>query len=290
MRIRCRFMRFPEGKAKAVTFSYDDGAPGDLRTADTLAKAGMKCTFNLNMQEGYENRITAQEVREHMLDKGHEIAVHGAFHRAPGKHRPIEGIRDVLDCRLAMEKEFGMIVRGMAYPDSGIKICLPETDYETIRGYLKDLDIVYARTLAGDNKEFRLPEDWYAWMPSVHATNPEIFDYIDAFLKLDPIGDSYGAARDSRLFYLWGHTFEFERESFGLGWEHLDRICEKLGGHDDIWYATNMEIYNYVEAYKALSFSADSTMVYNPTLIPVWFDINRKVYVINPGETIKIED
>ena len=23
----------------------------------------------------------------------------------------------------------------------------------------------------------------------------------------------------------------------------LDKICEKLGGYDDIWYATNMETY-----------------------------------------------
>ena len=28
------FLRFPEGKAKAVTFSYDDGSPFDKRLAD----------------------------------------------------------------------------------------------------------------------------------------------------------------------------------------------------------------------------------------------------------------
>ena len=28
------FMRFPEGRAKAVTFSYDDGAPQDKRLAE----------------------------------------------------------------------------------------------------------------------------------------------------------------------------------------------------------------------------------------------------------------
>ena len=89
VRIKYRFMRFPEGKAKAVTLSYDDGIPGDIRTADTLAKHGIKCTFNLMMQEGYEYRLAVNEVKEHMLDKGHEIAVHGAFHRAPGKHRPL---------------------------------------------------------------------------------------------------------------------------------------------------------------------------------------------------------
>ena len=287
MRIKYRFMRFPEGKAKAVTLSYDDGCPQDIRMADTLTKHGIKCTFNLNREKGYGSRLTSEEIKEHMLDCGHEIAVHGAFHRAPGKHRPIEGIRDVLDCRLTLEEEFGIIVRGMAYPDSGIRVCLPETDYETIRSYLKELDIVYSRTLAGDNTNFELPTDWYAWMPSAHATNPELFDYIDKFLELD-LKNVYISSQNSRLFYLWGHSFEFDREN--VGWEHLDRICEKLGGHDDIWYATNMEIYNYVEAYKSLSFSADSTLVYNPTLIPIWFDVNGKTYAVNPGETLRITE
>ena len=124
-------------------------------------------------------------------------------------------------------------------------------------------------------------------MPSAHAMNPELFDYIDKFLELD-LKNAYISSRNSRLFYLWGHSFEFDREN--VGWEHLDRICEKLGGHDDIWYATNMEIYNYVEAYKALSFSADSTLVYNPTLIPIWFDVNGKTYAVNPGETLRITE
>lgn len=287
MRIKYRFMRFPEGKAKAVTLSYDDGCPQDIRMADTLTKHGIKCTFNLNREIGYEGHLTTEEIREHMLDKGHEIAVHGAFHRAPGKHRPIEGIRDVLDCRLALEKEFDMIVRGMAYPDSGIRVFLPGNSYETVREYLKDLDIVYSRTLAGDNTNFELPTDWYAWMPSAHAMNPELFDYIDKFLELD-VKNAYIASRNSRLFYLWGHSFEFDREN--VGWEHLDRICEKLGGHNDIWYATNMEIYNYVEAYKALSFSADEARVYNPTLHTIWFEIDKNMYVIKPGATIKIQD
>ena len=32
--IRTVFMRYPEGKAKAVTFSYDDGVPQDKRLAE----------------------------------------------------------------------------------------------------------------------------------------------------------------------------------------------------------------------------------------------------------------
>lgn len=42
------FMRYPEGKMKAVTFSYDDGVPQDKRLAELFDKYGMKATFNFN--------------------------------------------------------------------------------------------------------------------------------------------------------------------------------------------------------------------------------------------------
>lgn len=43
-------------------------------------------------------------------------------------------------------------------------------------------------------------------------------------------------------------------------WEHLDNICEKIANNDEVWYATNIEIYDYVTAYDSLIFSDDSTI------------------------------
>ena len=88
------------------------------------------------------------------------------------------------------------------------------------------------------------------------------------------------------LFYLWGHSYEFDRDD---NWEHLEDICEKLSGKDDTWYATNMQIYDYVTAYHSLVYSADGTRVYNPTLQTIWFDVDRVLYSVEPGETIKIK-
>ena len=42
------FMRYPGGKAKALTFSYDDGRPQDRRLVSIFDKYGMKATFNFN--------------------------------------------------------------------------------------------------------------------------------------------------------------------------------------------------------------------------------------------------
>lgn len=42
------FMRFPEGRKKAVTLSYDDGVEQDMRLVEVMEKYGLKGTFNLN--------------------------------------------------------------------------------------------------------------------------------------------------------------------------------------------------------------------------------------------------
>ena len=173
----------------------------------------------------------------------------------------------------------------MAYPDSGITRFLNGVDYNTVKNYLTELDIAYSRTLAGDNDKFELPSDWHAWMPTAHHNNEKIDEYIDKFLALEFSEKTYSTARRPRLFYMWGHSYEFDRHD---NWDRIEHICERLSGKDDIWYATNIEIYDYVMAYNSLRFSADGHIVYNPTLLKIWFDIDGKHYSIESGETLKV--
>ncbi len=284
--MQSRFMRYPNGKARAVTFSYDDGVPQDKKLAGLFNKYGIKATFNFTCSCLEKGNYNKEQIKEYFLNPGHEIAVHGAYHRANGNLRPIEGIRDVLDCRLKLEEMCNQIIRGMAYPDSGINQMGNFSSYQAIKQYLTELDIAYARTLGGDNNSFKLPEDFHAWMPTAHHNNPKIFEFVDEFLNLDISEKAYHAKRIPRLFYIWGHSYELDRDN---NWEHMEKICQKLSGNDDVWYATNIEIYDYVEAYKSLRYSANGHTVYNPTLFTVWFDVDSKLYSINPGETIYID-
>lgn len=286
--MRYRFLRFPGGLYKAVTLSYDDGCKDDIRFSETICAHGLKCTFNINSgfiaeKEG-DWHLTREQIKKYLIDTGNEIAVHGKYHRALGKVTPVDGIRDVLECRTELEQEFGMIIRGMAYPDSGITRFENGADYADIKHYLKDLGIVYSRTLGGDNDSFALPTDWYAWMPTAHHTNPELFGYIDKFLN-EPMS-SYDASQTPGLFYLWGHSFEFENNK---NWDLLDKICSALSNKPDVWYATNIEIYDYVSAYDSLIFSADGSTVYNPTLLTVWFTEDGKLFSVKSGETLIIK-
>jgi len=283
--MRSVFMRYPGGKAKAVTFSYDDGVPQDKRLAEIFEKYKMKATFNFNCEALRKENFTKEEIKEYFLSKGHEIAVHGAFHRANGNTRPIEGIRDVLDCRLELEEKCDSIIRGMAYPDSGITLMGAMGNYEMIKQYLTELDIAYSRTLGGDNDLFMLPSDFHAWMPTAHHKNPEIMNYIDKFLNTDISTNAYHARRVSRLMYIWGHSYEFDRDN---NWELIEEICSKLSFNDEIWYATNIEICDYVEAYKRLRYSADGHMIQNPTLQTIWLDVDRDLVLVKSGETVRI--
>ena len=249
----------------------------------------MKATFNVNSGfikgakgngEGY---LSAKEIKEGILPLGHEIAIHGENHRAVGILRPCEIVSEFYECRKYLEEEFDSIIRGMAYPDFGIKYLTGGRSYEEIRDILKSLDIAYSRNTLTDGS-FALPTDWYDWHPTVHNTDDDVIERVEKFLAVDE-NKLYVAYRHPKLFYMWGHTTEFNRNN---GWELLDQICEKLGNREDVWYATNMEIYNYVKAYESLEFSLDSKTVYNPTVTNVWFQVDGKMYSVKSGETIKL--
>ena len=284
--MRYCFLRFPGGKFKAVTLSYDDGVKQDIRFAEILDKYNMKGTFNINsgFVGGGDKRLGYEDIRSHILEKGHEVAIHGENHVAPGTGFPPQVIADILNCRKALENALGIIIRGMAYPDSGVKRLNNGNNYENIRSYIKNLGVVYSRTLGGDNDSFTLPEDFYSWMPTAHHKNPELFDMVDKFLNINE-ASIYSAALYPRIFYLWGHSYEFDSND---GWNLIENFCEKISGKEDIWYATNIEICEYVTAYYSLIRSADGKTVYNPTLIDIWMNVDGRTVLIKSGETIKI--
>ena len=283
--MRYMFLRFPEGRLKAVTLSYDDGVRDDIRFAEILNAHGMKGTFNINSSSiGREGKLTAEEIDKYLLSCGHEVAVHGEFHMAPGIVTPAQCMTDVLNCRKALEDTFGRIIRGMAYPDSGITKMHNGNDYEKIRTYLEGAGIVYSRTLNGDNDSFLLPNDWYAWMPTAHHNNANLMKWTEEFLQFKD-ENIYLTRRYPRLFYLWGHSYEFERDN---NRELIEQFCREVAGKDDVWYATNGEIYDYVTAYQSLVMSADTNRIYNPTLKEIWFMADHVNYHIAPGEEIVI--
>ncbi len=277
-------MRFPGNRTRALTLSYDDGVQQDIKMMQILNKHGIKCTFNLNgswleedEREFAEGQISRRMARREALEiyngelgKPHEIAVHGYTHpfldKLPSEMVAYEMIKD----REVLEKTFGRVIKGCAYP-------FGPTNDETVET-MRRCGILYARTTVS-TKGFDIPTDWLRMSATCHHKHPELFELCDRFLTTDHHRGF------PQLFYLWGHTYEFEQHD---NWEIIEKFAEKMGGRDDVWYATNMEVYLYTEAYRALQFSADGNIVYNPTAQTVWFKSGNEDVVVAPGETVKI--
>ena len=45
------------------------------------------------------------------------------------------------------------------------------------------------------------------------------------------------------LFYLWGHSYEFDDDD---NWDTIEKFLQKAGCRDDVWYATNIEVYDCI--------------------------------------------
>ena len=160
-------MRFPDWKTKAITLSYDDGVCADKKLIEIISKYDIKCTFNISdFWIGAENHLTENDIKNYILANGHEVAIHGNCHIAPGIASARDGINDMLEGKKNLEQRFSKIIKGMAYPDSGINNLL-YTNYDDIKKYLEMLGIVYGRTAGCDNNGFKLPNDWHCWIQSV---------------------------------------------------------------------------------------------------------------------------
>lgn len=280
-----QFLRFPGGKPKAVTLSYDDGHSADMKLTEIINKYGLKCTFNLLgvlVDEGAD--LSIDFIKNEILGGGHEVANHGYYHRSQNRIRSIESIREIIDCRLALERALGTIIRGFAYPDiSPNKFTEPDT-YKKIKSNLSETGIAYARCDGNGGSNFSLPDDFHYWVPTAHHDHPDIMKYIDEFVNID-LNERYISRRDPKLFFLWGHATEFDDNN---NWDHFETVCQRLAGKNDVWYATNIEIYDYVDAYNSLRYSADGNIIYNPTLYTIWFDIDGQLHSIDPGETLRL--
>lgn len=278
---RALFMRYPGGVCKAVTLSYDDGVEQDVRFVEIINKYGLKCTFNLNggkfAPEGkvYEagrihRPMTKRACVELYKNSGHEVAVHGYTHPWLETLTPPNVAYEIIKDREELENAFGCIVRGMAYPYG--------TYSDEVVRVLAECGIVYSRTTKSTEK-FDIPTDWLRMPATCHHTHPKLMELARKFVE-----DSNN--RHPKLFYLWGHTYEFEERD---NWNVIEEFGEYIGGREDIWYATNIEIYEYIEDYKRLVFSVDLTQVKNPTARDLWFRLNGKTYCIGAGQTLTIE-
>ena len=138
------------------------------------------------------------------------------------------------------------------------------------------MGIQYSRTVESTGS-FALPQELLRWKPTCHH-NDKLLERAEKFLHVP-------GYQKMPLFYIWGHSFEFERENT---WPLMEQLAEKLHGAQDIWFATNGQIADYLTALRSTRESADGKRLYNPSAQPIWFVADGKVRVAEPGKLCEI--
>ncbi len=225
------------GKYKALTFSYDDGVTQDVRLIRIFNEYGLKGTFNLNSGLlGRKDWLNNGTIRQYKVEKsevgeiyrGHEVAVHTVTHPNLTLLPPEEALKQVEDDRKELEGLVGYPIVGMAYPCGG------ENNNDAVADMIAgNTPIRYARTIVS-NYGFAPQTRLMRFQPTVyHMEFDRMVSLAEQFLA-SPADEEH-----PMIFYIWGHAYEFDPSG---KWDDFERLCEKLAGHDDIFYGTNKQV------------------------------------------------
>lgn len=264
---------YSNGKKKALTFSYDDNQVYDRKLLSMMNQYNLKGTFHVNAgtlaeREGESEYITREEVKA--LYHGHEVACHGYHHPFMGQLAKGELLYEILEEKKELEHLLGYPIRGMSYPFGEYSNAVEQTALS--------LGIEYSRTVE-DTHHFGWPSEFMEWHPSFHH-NDIMRDpsSVERFLNPPPY-------LNLPLLYIWGHSFEFDKQNT---WEAMEQLCQSLSNQEDVWYATNIEIKDYIAAVRGLSFSADRKMVFNPSAVTIYYEEQGVMGEMLPGKVTRL--
>lgn len=276
------FMRFPGGKRKALTLSYDDGVTQDRRLVALFNRHGVKGTFNLGFGVlGFQgsalisgrstdiSKVSPAEVAT--LYAGHEVAGHGLWHSFLNNVGSSLAMYELIEDKAGLENLTGGILRSFAYPFGAFS----DETVELLRlsGYAG------ARTVTPTH-DFSIPEDFLRWNPTCHHNDPMLTQLAERFCTQQDFAPW--------LFYLWGHAYEFDADD---NWRIMEEFLQYVTQfRDDIWFATNGEITEYTEAFGRRIYSADGSRMKNPTSTDIWLAAGQNVVMVPAGKTVEIDN
>ena len=266
--MRTIYKCFPGGKHKVLTMSYDDGKLSDRKLVAIFNQYGIKGTFHLNsgLIDGDPHRVPASEIHE--LYQGHEVAVHTLTHPTIARCPMEQVVQQILEDRKNLERLVGYTVRGLSYPNGSYN--------QAIQSMLPHVGIEYSRVV-GSSESFELPDNLFAWQATCHHKH-----------DLIRLGEEFAALHKTQylyMMYVWGHSYEFDNDG---NWDLIEQFCRNMNRREDVWYATNIEIVDYLKAAANLKFSAAGDVVYNPAAQSVWLSVDGTIIEIKGGAQVRL--
>jgi peptidoglycan/xylan/chitin deacetylase (PgdA/CDA1 family) len=256
------YICFPEGKHKVLTMSYDDGREEDRYLVQLFNQYGLKSTFHVNSGLTMDHRIPLSEYKT--LYTGHEVSSHTYTHPTIARCPMEQVVEQIMEDRRCLEEAVGYPVRGMSYPNGSYS--------KEIMNLLPSLGIRYSR-IVGNSDNFRMPDNYHEWKATCHH-NHNLIGLGEEFIQLYKSQYLY-------MMYVWGHSYEFTQKN---NWYVIEDFCKLVSGNNSIWFATNIQIVDYMDAAKALQFTACGDRVYNPSYQSVWVNVDGQNHEIKGGQ------
>ena len=276
-------MLFPQGKTKALILSFDDGRTEDRQLIKLMNQYGLKGTFHLNSNKlGTNGYLTKAEIKQ--LFAGHEVSVHSANHPALSALSKIDVVYEVVEDRKALERLVGYPVRGMAYPFGNTN--------DAVVDAISGLGIEYARTV-GDSYNFEIPIDFLRWYPTIHLFGKTKYIPNDTENDKRELGIFYKTinnfleTKELAVLDVWGHSWEMGTNQ--NKWTETENFFKMVANNSNIHYTKQIDLVDYIHAFRNLKFSVDKNLVYNPSALTVFFKLNKITYSVLAGKTLVLE-
>ena len=278
-------MLFPEGKTKALLLSYDDGTIHDRKLVKLMNKYHLIGTFHLNSNklgtDIYFDYLNKAEIKQ--LYEGHEVSVHSANHPNLTDISKIDVFYEIAEDRKELERLVGYPVRGMAYPFGNTN--------DDVVAIIDDLGIEYARTV-GDTYNFEIPKDFLRWYPTIHQFAKAYWEpnqpekdkkELEAFYKV--IAD-FLATKQLAVLDIWGHSWEMGLDQ--NKWDETEKFFTLLANNPTIHYTKQIDLVDYINAFRNLKFSVDKSSVTNTSSLNICIKINDTIYTVQAGSSMKL--
>jgi peptidoglycan/xylan/chitin deacetylase (PgdA/CDA1 family) len=233
-----------------LTISVDDGHPADLRTAELLARFGLRATFYVPARNPKRPLLEDRAIRElaASFDIGGQTFNHRALRGLPAE----TAWSEIDDGRRWLEDVVGAPAPAFCYPKGKFDA--------TTRALVKRAGYRGARTCRFNRSDFS--KDPFAWGVSTHAcSHPAHIQFRHALLEKNFAGaldfvrvhrlETDWTAHFSRavdrvaerggVAHLYLHSWEIDENG---DWGRLERVLERASRRDELQPISNAELFS----------------------------------------------
>ena len=73
-----------------------------------------------------------------------------------------------------------------------------------------------------------------------------------------------------------------------LTYEEIETFCRMAGGKEEIWYASNIEIADYMNCAKMVHFTVEVSRAENMSGRDIWLSVDGKIVEVKSGAAVSL--